>query len=323
MSSLYPLRFRPLFRQYIWGGRRLATALGKPIGAGDDYAESWEVVDHGDDQSIVADGPLAGTGLRQLVLSHGAELLGRDFPKDPFPLLWKFLDAQKVLSLQVHPNDDQAARLDPPDLGKTEAWVVLDALPGSVIYAGLKRGFDRAALAREIVRGTAELCLHKIAPQVGDCIFIPAGTVHAIGAGLLVAEIQQASDTTFRLYDWNRVGADGRPRPLHVEQGLEVIDFQRGPVQPQQPQATQRKHVMRLVDCDKFVLDRWDFDQPATAGGDERFHILAVVQGSVEVEGDACAEPLQKGQTMLLPASCGSVTLNPRQRCQLLDAYLP
>src|SRR5690606_25050283 len=128
-------------------------------------------------------------------------------PQPRFPLLFKLLDAQKTLSVQVHPDDRRAALLNPPDYGKTEAWVVLDAEPGSLIYAGLKRGFDRHALAREIARGTVELCLHRFEPQPGDCVFIPAGVVHALGTGLLIAEIQQSSDTTYRLFDWNRVDA--------------------------------------------------------------------------------------------------------------------
>ena len=219
LSPLYPLRFEPIFRRYLWGGRRLGTVLGKPIGEGSDYAESWEVVDHGADQSRVAFGPLAGTTLGELVREHGHELLGRHHPQPQFPLLIKLLDAQQKLSVQVHPNDEQAARLDTPDYGKTEAWVVLAAEPGSRIYAGLKRGFDRPALERELNRGTCELCLHHFEPRVGDCVFLPAGTVHALGGGLLIAEVQQSSDTTYRLFDWNRVGPDGRPRALHIEAG--------------------------------------------------------------------------------------------------------
>ena len=292
MQTLYPLRFQQVFRQYLWGGRRLESTLGKPIGPGDNYAESWEVVDHGEDQSVVSHGELAGTTLHELVTSRGTELLGRHAPQERFPLLFKFLDAHKNLSVQVHPNDDQGALLDPPDLGKTEAWVILHADPGSVVYAGVKRGFDRDAFEREIHRGTAELCLHKIEPQAGDCLFIPAGTVHALGAGLVVAEIQQASDTTFRLYDWNRVGPDGKPRPLHVEQGLAVSDFSRPPATLQTPQPTERPHIERIVDCDKFVLDRWHINNAEVIGGDDRFHIVAVLNGSIQVEGDPSHEPL-------------------------------
>ncbi|MEZ6072331.1 MAG: type I phosphomannose isomerase catalytic subunit [Pirellulales bacterium] len=208
MAELYPLRFQPVYRRYIWGGDRLRTVLGKNTGD-EMYAESWEVVDHGDDQSVVLAGPLAGVSLGELVREHGAALLGRHHPQPRFPLLAKFLDAHRTLSVQVHPNDAQAARLDPPDLGKTEAWLVMDVEPGSVVYAGLKQGFDRPSFEREMKRGTAELCLNSFEPAVGQCVFIPAGLVHALGEGLLIFEIQQSSDTTYRLFDWNRLQADG------------------------------------------------------------------------------------------------------------------
>ena len=338
---LTPLRFQPLFKRYLWGGRRLGTVLGKPIEGGDDYAESWEVVDHGADQSVVAAGPLAGKTLGELVQSHAHELLGRHAPLPRFPLLFKFLDCSRPLSVQVHPNDEQAKKLDPPDLGKTEAWLILDAQPGSVIYAGLKRGFDRPALEREVLRGTTELCLHKIEPRVGDCIFIPAGTVHALGGGLLVAEIQQASDTTYRLYDWNRVGPDGKPRQLHVRESLEVIDYSAAPVSPQVPRPTERPYVERLVECDKFILDRWQFSasggrqppdevvrMPESSGGfrpplaDDRFHIIAVLEGEVRLSGDPSRQPLRKGQTALIPA-CLTESVEAESETVLLDAYLP
>lgn len=321
--TLYPLRFRPVFRRYLWGGRRLETVLGKELPPGDDYAESWEVVDRGEVQSVVAAGPLAGTPLAELVATRGEELFGRGVDIPPrFPLLVKLLDAQRTLSVQVHPNDQQAARLVPPDLGKTEAWVVLHAEPGAEIFAGIKRGFDRHALEREIHRGTVELCLHRFQPQVGDCVFIPAGTVHALGAGLMIAEIQQSSDVTFRLFDWKRVGPDGRPRELHVEQALDVIDFDAGPVNPCVPQPTGEPGVERLVACDKFVLQRHTFDAPRSLGGDDRLRVLMGVEGAVEAAGDA-AEALQRGQTLLLPACAGAVRLSPRGTATILTAYLP
>jgi mannose-6-phosphate isomerase len=320
---LPPLRFEPILRRYLWGGRRLGSLLGKTLGEGDDYAESWEVCDRAEDQSLVAYGPLAGTSLGELVRERADELLGRHAPLARFPLLFKFLDAQKTLSVQVHPGDAQAGRLDPPDLGKTEAWVVLDARPGSLIYAGLKWGFDRAALERELTRGTCELCLHRFEPKPGDCIFLPAGMVHAIGAGLLVAELQQSSDVTYRLFDWNRVGPDGRPRTLHVEQALAAIDFRYGPAAPQTPQPGAGPHIERLVACDKFVLDRWKITLPQTIGGDDRCHLLAVLEGGLTIAGDPHERPLTKGSTALVPASLGATELRPRGPAVLLDAYLP
>lgn len=321
MLALYPLQFHPLFKRYLWGGRRLGTLLGKPIGPESDYAESWEVADHPQGQSVVARGPLTGTTLHQLMLQNPEALLGTDRSFPRFPLLFKYLDCHRDLSVQVHPDDAAAARLDPPDLGKTEAWVVLHAEPGSRVYAGLKAGCDRAALAEAVHAGRTADCLHWFTPQPGDCVFIPAGTVHALGAGLVVAEIQQASDATFRLYDWGRVGPDGKPRPLHIEQALAVVDDRRGPVAPVHPQPTARAEVERLVRCDKFVLDRWRLTGDSSLGGDARFHLVAVVEGRVKLEG--VEEPLSRGQTVLLPACLGTVPVTAFEPATLLDMYLP
>jgi mannose-6-phosphate isomerase len=318
----YLLRFEPIFRRYLWGGRRLATMLGKAIGPETDYAESWEIVDHGQDQSVVRAGPLKGRTLGELAQEPRCGLAGASETLDRFPLLLKFLDCSRTLSVQVHPNDAQAAKLDPPDLGKTEAWVVLAAEPGSKIYAGLRSGVTYDELAAALAAGRCEECLHEFEPRVGDCVFIPAGTVHALGAGLVIVEIQQASDTTFRLFDWNRVDADGRPRALHVDQSLAVIDYERGPVAPQRPVAVAPGRE-RLLECDKFILDRIAVTQPTTIGGDGRFHMLAVVGGAIDVTGDPLGEPLAAGATALLPAAAGSAELRPRDNAVILDVYLP
>ncbi|MCE9546928.1 MAG: class I mannose-6-phosphate isomerase [Planctomycetia bacterium] len=322
-TPLHPFRFKPILRRHLWGGRRLESVLGKSLPAGHDYAESWEIVDHGADQSVVTAGPLAGTTLAELVAERGSELLGRHAPQASFPLLLKFIDAHQNLSVQVHPDDTAAAQLPVPDLGKTEAWYVVAAEPNSALYVGLKKGFDRAALTREIDRGTCALCMNRFEPKPGDCVFVPAGTVHAIGAGLIVVEIQQSSDTTFRVDDWGRVGPDGKPRALHVEQALEVIDFERGPVGPQIAKPTDRPDVGRLVECDKFVWDRWQLSTPQPSPGDNRCHLLTVLDGELLVAGDPVAAPLGRGESMLLPASLAGTTLTPRGSAMFLDAYLP
>ncbi|MGB1815367.1 MAG: type I phosphomannose isomerase catalytic subunit, partial [Rubripirellula sp.] len=200
----YPLTFAPVLKQTIWGGRLLGDHLKKPIGSAADYAESWEVVDHGEDQSIVQNGVLAGKTLKQLIRNNADWLLGSKTGMDSFPLLLKYLDCNRVLSVQVHPDDEYALKMPMPDLGKTEAWYIVAAAPESLIYAGLKEGVDSSTLQAAIKNGTTEDALHSFHPSAGDIVFIPAGTVHALGAGLLVAEIQQSSDTTFRLFDWNR-----------------------------------------------------------------------------------------------------------------------
>ncbi len=314
----YPLRFQPIFRRYLWGGRRLETMLGKSLGQGKDYAESWDLVDHGEDQSVVVNGPATGLTLAQLVAEHNVDLFGRHAGQTQFPLLFKFLDCNRTLSVQVHPNDAQGALLDPPDLGKTEAWVVLAADPGSKIYAGLKAGITQDDLRQALESGTCDQCLHTFEPQVGDCVFIEAGTVHALGEGLVIAEIQQASDTTFRLFDWNRVGADGQPRQLHIEQSLEVTNFNRGPVSPQ-PAAQRHPTQEHLVDCEKFVLDRHTLASSQPLGGEDRFHLLVVLEGTVTLND----EKLSLGETCLLPAAAGATEIVPQGRAVVLDISCP
>ena len=299
-----PLILRPLYRRYIWGGRRFATALGRDLPPGDDYAESWELVDRGPDQSVIAAGPLAGTSLGTLVRDRGPDLLGRHSPRAAFPLLFKFLDACRDLSVQVHPDDARAARLTPPDFGKTEAWYVVDAVPGSRIYAGLAPGVDADSFATALRDGRCADVLHAFEARPGDCIFIPAGTVHAIGAGLLVAEIQQSSDVTYRLHDWGRTGTDGKPRPLHVDAGLEATT-RLGPVSPVTSALTSDPSVRRLVTCDYFLFDEVAPPARWQVGGDDGCHFLAVLSGRVRFAAHSDLPPLSRGGCALLPAAAG------------------
>ena len=326
MANLYPMRLRPLLQDYLWGGTRLEALLSKTIPAGEKRAESWEVVDHPDGQSIVENGPLAGEKLGDLAKQHSEELYGNGRSFDRFPLLLKYLDANKTLSVQVHPNDSQGAKLTPPDLGKTEAWLVVAAEPGSKIYAGLKEGVDEEQLASALESGTCDACLHVIEPKPGDCVFIPAGTVHALGEGLVIAEIQQASNTTFRLFDWNRVDKDGKARPLHIAESLGVTDFQRGPVSPQAPEKLATGWE-RLVECEKFIFDRFGFsttDEEASLEQGAGFQILTVIEGEVAVRFEGGEETLAVGQTLLVPAITESVSaVSKSDKATLLAMRLP
>jgi mannose-6-phosphate isomerase len=321
-TSLPPLVFTPIYRRYLWGGRRFASAFGRELPAGDDVAESWEIVDRGSDQSVVASGPLAGMSLGELVRDHGSALLGAQSQHAKFPLLFKFLDANQVLSVQVHPDDVRAARLSPPDRGKTEAWYVIDAEPGSRIYAGLRDGVGRADLAAAIRAGTCEALLHSFEPRPGDCVFIPAGTVHAIGAGLLVAEIQQSSDVTYRLFDWNRIGPDGQPRPLHVEAGVEAVT-RFGPVDPVRRQPDVDPAMNRLVTCEFFVLDEVRPVGPWQVGGDGRLHVLAVLKGSVRLPDSWSLGSIGPGGCVLLPACLSNQAVATDAGTVLLRVSIP
>lgn len=331
---MYPLRFQPIFRRYLWGGRRLAEVLHKTIGD-EPAAESWEIVDHEDDQSIVAFGPLKDQSLRQLIADQGPEILGESalrmisdlsvpvHLRNRFPLLLKFLDANQHLSVQVHPDDSYGAALSPPDLGKTEAWYVMHADPGAKIYAGLKHGITKERFISAVAAGQTESTLHAFEPQAGDCVFIRAGTMHAIGAGLLIAEIQQASNTTFRVFDWDRVDQDGNSRPLHIEQAIAVTDFSRGPVNPNPVGPVDTAGWSTLIECEKFVMRKATLSQPTLLGGDGQFHILAVTNGSLRLENDPSGLPLRLGQTCLLPACLDSVTVAPESEgAELLEIHV-
>jgi mannose-6-phosphate isomerase len=325
VDSLHPLRFEPIFKRLVWGGRKLATVLSKPIGEGSEYAESWEISDHRADVSRVADGPLAGSTLRELVIAHGEGLFGPAIgPREQFPLLVKFIDARQDLSVQVHPDDEKGRRLA-NDNGKTETWVIIHSDPGSKIYAGLKPGTTREAMASAIENGTVETLLHSFEANAGDCILIPAGTVHAIGAGIVLAEFQQMSDATFRLHDWNRLGLDGKPRQLHIAESLESIDFGAGPVSPtpttlEPIPGGSRERLSRSV---YFALERLTLVGPVAVGEPDRFTILMGVDGHAEVRSNGMTATIAMGQTLLLPASIGPCEVSPVGSATLLTCVVP
>lgn len=308
-------------KQTIWGGRRLGEHLKKPIGAESNYAESWEVVDHGADQSIIENGVLAGKTLRYVIQEHAAWLCGKEADLQSFPLLLKYLDCNRVLSVQVHPSDSYAMKMAKPDLGKTEAWYIVASKPESLIYAGLKAGVDQNRLQQAIASGTTEDVLHSFHPSTGDIVFIPAGTVHALGAGLLVAEIQQSSDTTFRLFDWNRTDASGNPRPLHIAQGVEVTDFSSGPVTAltSDPDAA---GWQTIVSCEKFVMRLLENGE-SEVGGDAKFHILTIPRGTATLRVGKEITSLSTGTTVLLPAAMDHCMLTAGKKSTIMEMHLP
>ncbi len=318
-----PLKFIPILKRIRWGGRRLGELLGKPIGDAFDYAESWEICDHGADQSVVESGAFSGWNLQKLVRERPHELLGRHCGAQKFPLLLKFLDAHDRLSVQVHPNDAQATNYFAGERGKTEAWIILAADPGSCVFAGLKQEIDESTLREALDRGRVEKCLHRVEVATGDCLFIPAGIVHAIGEGIVLAEVQQSSDLTFRLFDWNRLGTDGQPRPLHIEQSLDCIDFGLGPVNPVKPVVvSDADHaVEELVHCPYFTIRRHAVSQPVTIGADERCHILMGLQGSATCCGVGGSQLLAVGDTLLLPASALPAIVTPESPCVVLEVF--
>ena len=318
-----PMRFERQFFEKPWGGRRLELVPGFPLPAGS-IGETWELVDREKENSTVAVGPFRGRTLRDLMREHAAEVLGRArrSPQGEFPLLVKFLDARAELSVQVHPREDQAGALPPGDGPKTECWYILDALPGSVVYLGLKRGVDAAQFARAASGPEVVDLLEKRPVSAGDFLFVPGGTVHAIGAGITLAEVQQTSDTTYRLYDWGRVDAHGRPRPVHLEQGLRATTFgpaPRPPVRPEVARAGSGVRSASLVDAPAFAVELLEIDARASFAAPrlERARIVVLLAGRGSIRARMKQE-IAPGDTWLVPASLGSFTLEAEEPLRLL-----
>jgi mannose-6-phosphate isomerase len=312
-----PLRFEAYLRPMPWGGRRLESLLGKKLLEGEKYGESWELSGHPHHVSVVAEGPFRGKTLTELWQQSGEQLLGRPVPEGmPFPLLIKFLDCHELLSVQVHPDDETAERLLGEKQGKTEAWVVIEAAPTARIYAGLKPAVTRSDLERSLDTETVAECLHSFIPQPGDCVFLPAGTVHAVG-GVLLAEVQQTSDATFRLFDWNRRDALGRARSLHRTEALSSIDWTRGPVEPVRlaaiggcdpPKGSGTMPLLqtgvRLAECRYFRIDRHCLNGQYVNPYQKTLSIWMVLEGGAELRQPASGYRRQFGcgETVLIPA---------------------
>ncbi|MEQ2008718.1 MAG: type I phosphomannose isomerase catalytic subunit [Limisphaerales bacterium] len=308
---LYPFTFQPIFKERVWGGRKLEQVYGKALPAGKPIGESWEITDRPEGVTVITNGPLAGRDLRWLMEHHANELLGESKPcAGRFPLLVKILDAQEKLSLQVHPPAHKAAELhgDP----KTEMWYVADATPDADLFVGLRRGATREEFERRLQDGSVAECFHRIPVKRGDSMFLPSGRVHALGAGNLIFEIQQNSDTTYRVFDWNRVGLDGKPRELHIPQALAAIDFEdfEPALAPADWQRTVAGEVRRLADCDLFTVDllRLQPKDEAWLTGN-RVMVLAVTQGQLTVAEESETVSLRAGDFCVLPASCASQTV--------------
>jgi mannose-6-phosphate isomerase len=258
---------------------------------------------------------------------HSAALLGRAATCPArFPWLVKLLDAWDWLSVQVHPNDEHVVRLWPGEGGKTEAWFVLAAAPNSRIYAGLRPGVDVKELRNALDEGMVGDCLHQFSPRPGDCLFLPAGTVHAVGGGVLMAEVQQTSDATFRLFDWNRRDANGRTRQLHIEEALACIDWNSGPVHPiraaNYPGGRDMPSRQKLVQCPYFTLEYLHYREPFTQKGGS-LQVLLVLHGRGRLESARDERPLVPGDTLLLPAALDALTCHPQGDLGLLLSSLP
>ncbi|MEM6285148.1 MAG: type I phosphomannose isomerase catalytic subunit [Chloroflexota bacterium] len=306
--SYQPLLLNANLVTKVWGGRGLQTVMHKSLPTDDPYGESWEL----HDSATIASGPHAGRTLGDLLNEMGTDLVGEsNDPADGFPLLAKFLDANDWLSIQVHPNDEQAAELEGEPRGKTEAWLVLHAEPGAKLVYGMQPGTSREAMAQSIRDGNLENYVVFKEVQQGDVLLMEANAVHALGPGLLIYEIQQSSNTTYRLYDWNRMGLDGKPRELHIDKGVKVSNMDFVP-EVQSPWAN-AGDVVRVVECPYFATDlhRLSTDNaPVEIEPNGKFHALTCISGEMTVSSDGADVQASTGQTILVPAITKRYTLS-------------
>lgn len=315
-----PLGFRPVYQGVVWGGRRMA-AWRQDLPAGP-VGESWDLADHARGMSVVADGPLAGATLRQLVERHGKSLVGGSWDGGEFPLMVKLIDANDRLSVQVHPDDALALRLGVGPRGKTECWLMVAG--GGELYVGTLPGTDRGAFEAALREGRVAERLNRFAAEDGDFFFLPARTVHALGRGCLLYEVQQTCDVTFRVDDWGRLGLDGKPRQLHIAESLETIDFaagSQGAVSAPTAAHPAGGSVRRLVDCPYFSVEERRA-QHTRGGGGGACSIVVCLGGNGRLATAAGAVAMRPMSTWLVAASAGpwSATADPSSGLRLLVA---
>lgn len=316
MSTLYPFRFNPVYKDYIWGGSRIPRLFNRNLPDGI-YAESWEISTHPDGMTLIANGPLAGKTLRDLLPEHKTALLGTNVKGDDFPLLIKLIDARDTLSVQVHPNDASAAAVNGEP--KTEIWYFLAGDGAAEIYCGLKPGIGKTEFLQAMGNNTFAGILQSIPAKKGGAVYVPGGRVHAIGAGCLILEIQQNSNTTYRIYDWGRTDTNGKARELHIDKALKVIDWENtgDPVCKIRGTEIKTSPYFRL---DRFELSAAkEFPMSGTS-----FHALFIAEGSGTITWADGEEKLPPGQSWLVPASLSSYTIRPgRGAMTLLRVTVP
>ncbi len=312
------IKLNPAFKDYLWGGTKLRDEYGKKCDL-DKVAESWELSCHKDGCSVVADGEYAGLTLPQYIEKAGKAVLGTDCEKfEYFPILIKLIDAKQNLSVQVHPDNDYAMRVE-GEYGKTEMWYVVDCEPGAGLLYGFKHEISKEEFRRRIEDNTLLEVTNRVEVHPGDVFFIEAGTLHAIGEGILIAEIQQNSNTTYRVYDYGRVGADGKPRQLHIEKAIDVTRLApatRPCGRPQaKPEAFDGGSVLPLASCDYFTVKEMEVTSHAALMADEKsFHSLLLLDGSLTLSMGGEKLEMKKGDSVFVPAGSGDYTLTGKGR---------
>ncbi|MFO7575820.1 MAG: type I phosphomannose isomerase catalytic subunit [Bacteroidales bacterium] len=325
MTGLYPLRFEPILKRRVWGGTALQKSYGKTVPEGVTIGESWEISGLEGDESLVANGFLAGNTLNELVEVYMSDLTGESVYEkfgDEFPLLIKLIDAAEYLSVQVHPDDKMAASMHHA-YGKTEMWHILEAAPGAKIFCGFRDGIDKEAYLEAVSKGVLPEILNAETAVAGDTFLIPAGMVHAIGPGIVLAEIQQPSDVTYRIFDWNRTGSAGEKRELHTELASEALIFDSGGGRIQNPETGINKSC-RLVSGNYFTTNILKFDSSVRKDYNllDSFVILICTEGKYELNWEKGTELIEAGQTILIPEMIRDIILNPQPNATVLEVFI-
>ena len=326
MKPLYPIRFRPVLKETMWGGNALKERFRKKAAAGALIGESWEITGMTDDSSLVANGYLKGNTLEEIAEVYMDELLGEsvyDRYGTEFPLLIKIIDANDRLSIQVHP-DDRLAEERHHAWGKTEMWYVIDAKPGAVIYTGFRKKITKEEYLERLAAKNLEDIINDTPVRAGDAFFIPAGMVHAIGAGVLLAEIQQTSDVTYRIFDWDRTDASGQPREMHTALALDAINFNLDTNNLVRKEPELNKTV-KLIESQYFNTGIIRFDSPIIKDYSltDSFVIYMCTESMAVIECFGHREEIRAGETLLIPASAESVIIIPRGTATLLEVFVP
>lgn len=322
-DNLYPLKFTPLYQYRLWGGRRLENWLAEPLPPNENVGEAWLLSDREDFNSRVADGKWKGYTLSRLLEKFPQEIMGKNYTHmKRFPLLLKYLDCNEVLSVQVHPSDDQTSYIPKGDTGKTEAWVVLESANDGIIYAGLKPGTTRTQLEKAVHDKNPEILMHHFKPKKDDAVFIKSGTVHTLG-GAVVFEVQENSDVTYRLYDWDRKDAKtGKPRELQIEEAMACVDFDIVNVNPVVPQYTKNGEE-KLFEDKHFETWRLTKNTAFGVGNQNEPTILVCLDGEAKTTFENQSYTLVKGEVMLLPAALGELDFVPQHQVRLLQITIP
>ena len=325
MLQLYPLKFKTIFKDKIWGGSKIKNIIGKDFSPLSNCGETWEISGIKDNVSVVANGPLSGKDLVSLIDQYQDQLLGkRIFEKfgNNFPLLIKFIDANDDLSIQVHPDDQLAQKRQAP-FGKTEMWYILQADEDACLISGFNRKMNKETFSRYLADKNLEEILNREKVQTDDVFFLPSGRIHTIGKGILLVEIQQSSDLTYRVYDFNRKDAEGNTRELHIEKALDALDYKHYS-HYKESYEKKKNQAIELVSCSYFTVNRLHLDKPLSRDFSDLdgFKIYVCMQGSCELKAGERSYEIKKGDSVLVPATWKKYQLEPQETTNMLESYV-